>query len=106
MKLVNNTWSWMNENKLKTVFISGVIIDFWANWYSYAIVHDWIVLQAILGFMLPLLNFPFTHWFIEEKNIMERFRMCLITAFAMMLGSTLMLLMIRAGIGVGTDAIP
>ena len=104
--MIDRMWKWMNENKLKTVFFSGVVIDFWANWYSYAIVHDWIVLQAFLGFMLPLLNFPFTHWFIEEKDISERFRMCFVTAFAMMLGSTLMLLMIRSGWGVGTDVIP
>ena len=96
----------MSENKLKTLFFSGIIIDFWANWYSYAIVHDWIMLQALLGFFLPILNFPFIHWFIDEHDIRERFKMTLVTACSMMLGSTLMLLMIRSGIGVGTDFIP
>jgi len=96
----------MNDNKLKTLFVSGVVIDFWANWYSYAIVHDWILLQAFLGFFLPILNFPFIHWFIDETDIRERFRMTLVTAFSMMLGSTLMLIMIRLGVGVGTDFIP
>lgn len=99
-------WSWMGDNKLKTLFFSGVVIDFWANWYSYAIVHDWILLQAFLGFFLPILNFPFIHWFIDEKDIYERFKMTLVTASSMMLGSTLMLIMIRHGIGVGTDFIP
>jgi hypothetical protein len=102
MKLHNKTWEWLKENKLKSIFFSGVLIDFWANWYSYAIVHDWIILQAFLGFFLPILNFPFAIWFIEETDIRERFKMCLVTAFAMMLGSTLMLLMIRAGWGVGS----
>lgn len=96
----------MNENKLKTLFASGVLIDFWANWYSYAIVHDWITLQAFLGFFLPILNFPFIHWFIDEVDIKERFKMTLVTAISMVMGSTLMLLMIRAGYGVGTDFIP
>ena len=96
----------MNENKLKTLFASGVLIDFWANWYSYAIVHDWIMLQAFLGFFLPILNFPFIHWFIDEVDIKERFKMTLVTAISMVMGSTLMLLMIRAGYGVGTDFIP
>ena len=99
-------WAWMNENKLKSLFFSGVLIDFWANWYSYAIVHDWIILQAFLGFFLPILNFPFIHWFIDETDIRERFKMTLVTAFSMMLGSTLMLVMIRFGVGVGTDFIP
>jgi len=102
MKFHNKAWEWLKGNKLKSIFVSGVIIDFWANWYSYAIVHDWIILQAFLGFMLPILNFPFAIWFIEETDTRERFKMCLITAIAMMLGSTLMLLMIRAGWGVGT----
>ena len=102
-RIINPTWSWMNRHKLFTIFWSGVLIDFWANWYSYAIVHDWIILQAILGFFLPILNFPFIHWFIDETDIRERFRMCLVTAISMMLGSTLMLLMIRAGWGVGTE---
>lgn len=106
MEKLKVIWSWMNENKFKTLFVSGVVIDFWANWYSYAIVHDWIFLQAMLGFFLPILNFPFIHWFIDEPDIRERFKMTLITAMSMMLGSTLMLLMIRAGIGVGHDFIP
>ena len=102
MKIMKRCWGLMNDHKLKTLFMSGVIIDFWANWYSYAIVHDWIILQAFLGFFLPILNFPFIHWFIDEPDIGERFKMTLVTAFSMMLGSTLMLIMLRAGIGVGT----
>lgn len=105
-KISKSIWEWMNENKLKTLFVSGVIIDFWANWYSYSIMHDWIVLQALLGFFLPILNFPFIHWFIDEQSISERFKMTLVTACSMVMGSTIMLLMIRAGIGVGTDFIP
>ena len=101
-----STWEWMNDHKYKTVFFSGTLIDFWSNWYGYAIVHDWIVLQAFLGFFLPIMNFPFIPWFIDEKDIYERFRLCLISAFAMVFGSTLMLLMIRSGVGVGTDVIP
>lgn len=103
---MNKCWGWMNENKLKSLFVSGIIIDFWANWYSYAVVHDWIVLQAFLGFFLPIFNFPFIHWFVDEQCIRERFKMTLVTAFAMVLGSTLMLVMIRFGIGTGTDFIP
>ena len=99
-------WEWMNENKLKTLFVSGVVIDFWANWYSYAIMHDWLVLQAFLGFVLPILNFPFIHWFIDESDIRKRFRMTFVTACSMVLGSTSMLLMIRAGYGIGRDVIP
>ena len=103
---INSLWRCMNRHKYTSVFVSGVVIDFWANWYSYAIVHDWIVLQAFLGFFLPIMNFPFIHWFIDEQDIMERFRLTLVSAFSMMLGSTLMLLMIRIGWGVGKDFIP
>ena len=106
MAKLKAVWGLMNEHKLKTLFASGVVIDFWANWYSYAIVHDWILLQALLGFFLPILNFPFIHWFIDEPDIRERFKMTLVTACSMVMGSTFMLLMIRAGYGVGTDFIP
>ena len=42
----------------------------------------------------------------SRGEISERFKMTLVTASSMMLGSTLMLIMIRLGIGVGTDFIP
>ena len=106
MKIIDPIWRWMNNHKMFCIFCSGVLIDFWANWYSYAIVHDWIVLQAFLGFFLPILNFPFIHWFIDEKCVTERFKLTVLAACSMMIGSTLMLLMIRAGIGLGTDVIP
>ena len=80
--------------------------DFWANWYSYAIVHDWIVVQAFLGLALPFLNLPSILFFIDQKDIKIRLKLCAVSAVAMMIGSTAMLLMIRAGIGVGKDMIP
>ena len=83
-----------------------VIADFWANWYSYAIVHDWIVLQAFLGMALPFLNLPGVLFFIDRKDMRIRLKLCAVTAVAMSLGSTLMLLMVRAGFGVGEDMIP
>ena len=42
---------------------------------------------------------------VGKKNI-GRLKLCAVTAVAMSLGSTLMLLMVRAGIGVGKDMIP
>ena len=99
-------WSWTHRHYLSTTFVLTVISDFWANWYSYSIMHDWIVLHALQGFFLPILNFPFIHWFIDEQSISERFKMTLVTACSMVMGSTIMLYMIRAGIGVGTDFIP
>ena len=51
-------WDFTNKHYLWTAFILTVVADFWANWYSYAINHDWIILQAFLGFALPFINFP------------------------------------------------
>tara|TARA_B100000886_G_scaffold338911_1_gene302896 strand:- start:8722 stop:9042 length:321 start_codon:yes stop_codon:yes gene_type:complete len=99
-------WDWMNEHMYVTVFVLALITDFWANWYSYAIVHDWIVLQAFLGMALPFLNLPGVLFFIDRKDIKVRLKLCAVSAVAMSLGSTLMLLMVRAGIGVGKDMIP
>ena len=96
----------MKHHYLITVFFLSLVSDFWANWYSYAIVHDWIVLQAFLGLALPLINFPSMLFFIEKTKTIERFKICCVSALAMMFGSTLMLLMVREGIGVGKDLIP
>ena len=101
MKSVEKFWGWMNEHMYITVFTLSFITDFWANWYAYAVVHDWIVLQAFLGMALPFLNLPGVLFFIDRKDLGVRLKLCAVTALAMSMGSTLMLLMIRAGIGVG-----
>ena len=94
-------WDFTNKHYLWTTFILTVVADFWANWYGYAIVHDWIVLQAFLGIALPFLNLPGVLFFIDKKDLSVRLKLCAVTALAMSMGSTLMLLMVRAGIGVG-----
>ena len=106
MKVGELIWAWMNSHMYITVFILALVTDFWANWYSYAIVHDWIVFQAFLGMALPFLNLPGVLFFIDQKDMKVRLKLCAVSAIAMSLGSTLMLLMVRAGIGVGKDMIP
>lgn len=104
--MTERSWSWMKDHMYITVFILTVITDFWASWYSYALVHDWIYIQAFLGFALPFLNLPGILFFFDVKDTKTRVKLCAVAATAMMMGSTLMLLMIRAGIGVGKDMIP
>ena len=99
-------WDYMNRHMYTTAFTLALVTDFWANWYSYAINHDWIVLQAFLGIALPFLNLPGVLFFIDQKDLTVRIKLCAVTALAMSLGSTLMLLMVRAGIGGGSDMIP
>ena len=106
MRVGKKIWRWTNKHYLWTTFALTVTADFWANWYSYAIVHDWIVLQAFLGVCLPFINFPAMLYFFEHDSTLERFKICAVGAVAMMFGSTAMLLMIRAGWGTGQDLIP
>jgi hypothetical protein len=40
-------------------------------------------------------------YFFEHDSLADRFKLCAVGAFGMMFGSTIMLLMIRAGYGVG-----
>jgi len=101
MNRAETCWNWMNKHMYVTVFVLSLVTDFWANWYGYAIVHDWIVLQAFLGMALPFLNLPSVLFFIDKKDLNVRLKLCAVTALAMSMGSTLMLLMVRAGIGVG-----
>ena len=58
-------------------------------------------MQAFLGVALPFLNLPGVLFFIDKKDLGVRLKLCAVTALAMSMGSTLMLLMIRAEIGVG-----
>jgi hypothetical protein len=104
--MTEKSWSWMKDHMYISVFILTVVTDFWASWYSYALVHDWIYIQAFLGFALPFLNLPSVLFFFDVQDTKTRVKLCAVAAFAMMIGSTLMLLMIRSGIGVGKDMIP
>ena len=106
MKAGEVIWAWMNSHMYTTVFILALVTDFWANWYSYAIVHDWIVLQAFLGAVLPFINLPGVLFFIDQKDLGVRLKLCGIASLGMVFGSTMMLLMIRSGWGGGVDAIP
>ena len=99
--MVKKIWVWMGRHKFITIFFFGMIVDFWAQWYMYAVNHDWIVLQAIVGMMLPILNFPLSIWFIDEKDHKVRFKYVLCASVSMAIGSTAMLLMVREGWIVG-----
>ena len=101
MKVVERIWAKLEEHKLLTIFCLGMIVDFWAQWYMYAVNHDWIVLQALVGMMLPILNFPLSIWFIDEKDHKVRFKYVLCASVSMTVGSTVMLLMVREGWIVG-----
>ncbi len=82
----------MNAHMYATVFVLTVITDFWANWYSYTIVHDWIITQASLGLELPFLNLPGVLFFIDHKTMKIRLQQCATSAAALLTGSTAMLL--------------
>ena len=75
-QLTHKVWEWMKEHYLLTTFLMTMVADFWANWYSYAIVHDWIVLQAFLGLALPFINFPAVIFFFNHESTLERFKIC------------------------------
>ena len=101
MQVGKRIWAKLEEHKLLTIFCLGMIVDFWAQWYMYAVNHDWIVLQALVGMMLPILNFPLSIWFIDEKDHKVRFKYVLCASVSMTVGSTVMLLMVCEGWIVG-----
>lgn len=86
------------ENKVLRygfVLIGSAFADFWISLYSYAVNHGWIVTQAVVGFFLPFVNFIFSIWFIETKDIKERLKLTFFSAIGMIIGSTLMLMLIN-----------
>lgn len=99
-------WIWMENNKLTTVFVLTLISNFWAQWYTYSVMHNWIIMQSFLGFVLPYITFISSSFWVDEKNMKERFKMTVVSSVAMVISSTAMLLMFRSGIGTGTDFMP
>lgn len=77
------------------VLIGSAFADFWISLYSYAVAHGWIITQALVGFLLPFVNFVFSIWFIETKDNKERLRLTFFSAIGMIIGSTSMLLLIK-----------
>ncbi len=77
------------------VVIGSAIADFWISLYSYAIAHGWMLTQALVGFLLPFVNFLFSVWFIEAKNNKERFKLTFFSAIGMVIGSSVALAVVK-----------
>ena len=85
-----------------TVAFSSMVTDFWYAWYNYALTHDWIILQGVIAMLLPFFGFFTTYFFIEEKSVIGRVKVTFASAIGYAVGSTLLMIMLRAGIGHGT----
>jgi len=86
-----------NENikikKLIIIFIISLISSFLASWFSYAMTHNQIYIQAALGICIPFFNLFYTNALIEAKNFKDRVKMTITAGLALSIGSTLMLLL-------------
>lgn len=81
-----------SRTKYVMTFFLSLAVDFLVAWDNYAMVHDRIVLQAVIGFAIPFFNLLCVAWFIEEKTLWGRVKLTTCVAFAQALGSTIMLL--------------
>jgi hypothetical protein len=86
----------IHNHPLTAIFCTTIIADFWSSWYGYAITHDWIVLQAFLGMVMPFLYFTQTYLFIEAKSMKEKLKITAVCALSMTIGSTAMLIMVNS----------
>lgn len=82
----------LTKRKMAAIFLLSLTSNFFGSWFGYAINHNQIFTQAAIGFFLPMINFLSAYWFIEAKTIKERFKITLISSFAVSTGGTLMLL--------------
>jgi hypothetical protein len=92
--------AFITKRKMLIIFLLSLTSNFLGSWFGYALNHDQIVTQAVIGFFLPQINFLSAYWFIEAKTILDRFKITLISSFALSLGGTLMLLSQRYFSGV------
>lgn len=91
---INQIW----KNKILRylfVFIGSAFADFLISLYTYAISNGWITTQAVVGFLIPFVNFTFSIWFIETKDLSERFKLTFVSALGMIVGSTITLLLVK-----------
>tara|TARA_R110000782_G_scaffold250870_1_gene338328 strand:- start:99 stop:374 length:276 start_codon:yes stop_codon:yes gene_type:complete len=86
----------IHKYQLTAIFCTTIVADFWSSWYGYAITHDWIVLQAFLGMVMPFLYFTQTYFFIEAESLKEKLKITAVCALSMTIGSTVMLLMVNS----------
>ena len=85
----------MTPRKYMEVFLLTVLADFIASCYGYLIAHDYILTQMFVGFTLPFINFLSIKYFIDSEDTQERLKITFCCASGMVVGSTLMLLLLK-----------
>lgn len=81
--------------KLFIIFSLSLVANFLGSWFGYAMTHNQIITQAILGLVLPFANLFYTISFIEAKSLKDRLKLTLASALALSIGSTSMLFLQR-----------
>jgi FtsH-binding integral membrane protein len=79
--------------KLFVIFSLSLVANFLGSWFGYAMTHNQMLTQAILGLILPFANLFYTISFIEAKSLKDRLKLTLASALALSIGSTLMLIL-------------
>ena len=91
---LNKIW----ENKFLRyllVFVGSALADSLICLYTYSTAHGWVFTQAIVSLILPFANLIFSMWFIDIKDVKERIKLTFVSSLGMMVGSTLILLLIK-----------
>ena len=91
---MDTCWEWMKKHPLFSSFICFLLSNFAGCLYEYALNHNWILTQAIVGASLPFINFPQALFFIEFKTTKERLKLSAVASIAMAIGGTLMSLLV------------
>jgi hypothetical protein len=79
--------------KLFVIFSLSLVANFLGSWFGYAMTHNQMLTQAILGLILPFANLFYTISFIEAKSLKDRLKLTLASALALSIGSTSMLIL-------------
>jgi phage-related protein len=94
-KLISRLWRRKSLRYL-FVFLASIFAEFWISLFYYALSHDWVFVQGVINFFLPFISLVFTIWMIETKDFYERVRLTTASALGIAVGSTIMLLVLRA----------
>jgi hypothetical protein len=86
-----NKESSISIKRLVIIFFFALFSNFIGSWYAYAMTHNQVLVQAILGLCIPFSSLFYSNAFIEAKTIKDRIKITFAAGMALSIGSTLML---------------
>ena len=85
----------ISKKNMIIIFFFSLTANFLGSWYAYAMTHNQIFTQAMIGLCIPFFNLFYANAFVEAKLFSDRLKITALSGLALSIGSTVMLIMQR-----------